>query len=967
MWRKAFLRSICLFLLLPGCAFGQALVTGKIAGTVTDSSDATVTGAKVVASGSALMAPQTTTTKSDGSYLLNLLPPGVYTVTITATGFETYVQQNVEITAGFTATVNAKMHVGAVTEQVTVNAAPPVDVATATTSTTYGTALLQNIPTGNDPWSTVALTAGETQDQMDVAGSKSFYQSTTEVHGSLPGQQSYSFNGLAMNWPEGSNSYTTFYINRDDLQEFHVESDGAQANVSVGGVYMNMVTRSGTNQWHGDAAAYYLTSQFQSTPSYPVFGGTVTRVGTPFQMSRDTTVDGGGPIISNKLWIFGSYGRYDTVENNVAIPNLDGTTTHSSNHQSNTLARLDYQINAKNRVNFNWWWNEQNQFNRFDATFPTANATWQQIEPAYILQGQWTSLLTSNLSLDTRLGWNHLLFPLMYEPGVGPNAIPISDIQTGTLTGAAIFQQINNTDVIALASTASYSKSNWGGTHLFQFGYEFTDGRNRYLYLANHNLEEFLNNGAPFEVTVYNTPSDAREVYHNNSFFALDSWTIKRRLTLSLGLRYEHYNTFNPAQTRVAATDFPTLFPAQSFPASGNITTWNTVSPRIGVAFDPTGKGDQVFRASFGIYELQQGTGPAEAVNQNAFSGKTYAWGGAVDSNGLPTGFLSGPLLNAFGGVTTMIDPKLKRPYSEEISAGYERTIFKDIRIGVNYYFRVTKNQMGTPNLSTPLSDWTPITALNGVTLMNPITKQPLTVYQLKSGDIGLFNSVLTTIPAFDDNRYDGVDFTAEKRLSHNWQVLTGFTVSRNTGLLNSGSGDNFNDPNLNIGAANSYLNFDATYVFKAATTYVIPKIGVSFSANYQHYSGYPFQPVAVIPGSFTTGSGSTQTTTTVLNEGSETVALLPAGSMRLPDRDSLNLRFSRPFTLRDRFKFEPIVDLFNITNSASIINELNSYGTYNYVASAGNPVGFSAASSYLQPTDMLNPRVLRLGLKISF
>jgi hypothetical protein len=935
---SVYILACVLFCVAPGCAFGQGLVTGKITGTVTDSSGAVVIGAAISVTSSSLMSPQTSKSGNDGSYLVNLLPPGNYTVTITAQGFRAFIQQNVEITAGYTATVNAKLQIGAVSQEVTVSATPPVDVSTATSSTTYGTNLLQKIPTGNDPWSTVALTAGEVQDQMDVGGSKSFYQSTTEVHGSIPGQQVYSFNGLAMNWPEGSNSYTSFYINRDDLQEFDVVTDNAGANVSVGGVYMNMVTRSGTNQWHGDAAAYYLTSAFQSKMNFPVFNGTTDPIGTPFVMSRDTTVDAGGPILNNRWWIFGSYGGYDTRENNPATLNPDGSVSHSTNHQSNTLLRTDYQLNKKNRVNFNWWWNEQNQFNRFDGTFVYPQATWLQIEPAYIIQGQWTSLLTSDLSLDTRAGWSHLLFPLMYQPGVGPNDIPIDDIATGDLSGAAIFQQVNNTDVIAYASTASYNKANWAGSHLFQLGIEFTDGRNRYLYLANHNLEEFLNNGSPFQVTVYNTPSDAREVYHNLSLFGQDAWRIKQRLTLSLGLRFEHFVTFNPAQSRVAATDFPTLFPAENFPASGNVVDWNTASPRIGVAFDPTGKGNQVFRASFGIFEFQQGTGPAESVNQNAFSGFTYTWNGAKDSNGLPTGFQSSPPVSAFGGVTTVIDRNLKRPYSEEVSFGYERTMFRDLQVGVNYYYRVSKNQMVSNNIDTPLSDWTP------TTITNPLTNQPMTVYDLNSAQIGLFNFLLTTEPALNDNRYDGVDFTAQKRFSHNWQLLGGFTVSRNKGMFTTGTGDNFNDPNLSINRANSYLNDDATYTLKLASTYVVPRIGLSFSTNYQHYSGYPFQPLAAVN----------------LPQGAETINLLPAGVLRLPDRDSLNLRFSRPFTIRERYRIEPIIDLFNITNSASIIGKLNFYGTVN-----GST--FSPSSVYQLPTDMLNPRVMRIGLKFGF
>ncbi|MGB6484778.1 MAG: hypothetical protein WBE86_14935 [Candidatus Acidiferrales bacterium] len=139
-------------------------------------------------------------------------------------------------------------------------------------------------------------------------------------------------------------------------------------------------------------------------------------------------------------------------------------------------------------------------------------------------------------------------------------------------------------------------------------------------------------------------------------------------------------------------------------------------------------------------------------------------------------------------------------------------------------------------------------------------------------------------------------------------------------------------------------MNDDATYALKLASTYVVPRIGLSLSGSYQHYSGYPFQPQASV----------------ALAQGSETINLLPAGVVRLPDRDSLNLRFSRPFTLHERFRLEPIIDVFNITNSGSIINKLNFYGTI-----TGST--FAPFSDYELPTDMLNPRVLRIGFKFDF
>jgi len=121
-----------------------------------------------------------------------------------------------------------------------------------------------------------------------------------QMHGSMPGEQVYSWNGLRLNWPGSNGGYTSFYVNHDSLQEFQVVSDQAPAEVGVGGIYMNMITKSGSNEIHGRLSAYYLTSAFQAEQNLPVYKGQAVQAGTPFVMSRDTTGSVGLPFIKNR-------------------------------------------------------------------------------------------------------------------------------------------------------------------------------------------------------------------------------------------------------------------------------------------------------------------------------------------------------------------------------------------------------------------------------------------------------------------------------------------------------------------------------------------------------------------------------------------------------------------------------------------------------------------------------------------
>jgi hypothetical protein len=956
---------------LPAILSAQVAVTGKITGVVTDSSGSAVPNATVTVKSTALMAPRSINTSADGAYLFDLLPPGTYEVTVTAPGFRTVNETGIVLTAGFTATVNSRLQVGEVTQTVQVEGEPVVDLQSVQTSTTFDQTLLQDIPSGRDPWSTVAQMPGVTSSTFDVAGNNSYQQSAMQVHGSTQAEQVYSYNGLDLNWPGSSGGYTQFYTNHDSFDEFQVVADNAPASVPIGGIYMNMVTKSVSNELHGQAAVYYLTAATQAGVKQPLFQNSLVPTGSPFDMTRDTSASLGGPIMKDKWWLFGSYRRYDLRQEILAVANQAGVPVVDVNHQTNTDLRSDWQINAKNKFSLIWLYNEQNRFFRRDTTyqFVTQDASWKQIEPAYILQGLWTSQVTNNFLLDFRVGWNKIIFPLSYQPN--STGLNLQDIAYSAETGAAPYQFQNPAWVLKWSAGGSWYKGNWGGTHNFQFGFEWGDNYNSYIYKVNQGINLIYNSISPqpaftrpWQIEAYDTPTTQKNYFRDTSFYLQDTWTLKRRLTLSLGMRYDRFITYYPAQKADPNQTFPQLFPldAASTAASGNLVDWNTVSPRIGVAFDPTGKGTSVIRFGYGIYYIMQGTGLAETANPVGLAAKFYTWNAP---NGTTTPLLSQWLpqgantvaVNAFGGSSTHINSNMSRPYSEEISAGYEKQLWRDLRVGATYYYRTKKNLFGIENTDVQPSDYTPVTTLldaNGVAqpIINGVTGKPLTLFNLNPSKVGQFNFVVTNIPQLNDNSYNAVEFTAVKRLSNKWQVLGGFTIQRQKGVFGRGfsdeaTGDNFTDPNNDINRNDNYLNLDSTYVFKVDSTYELPwKFGTS--VNFQHYTGFPLQPTE-------TFGGVTNANVNVgLNQGTETVILQPAGIQRLPGVNQLNLRFSREFVVNERWHLTPTVDFFNLTNSQTTVAEVTQYTP---------PTG----GIYLKPSLAINPFVTRFGLRFTF
>src|ERR671918_2818130 len=258
---KAAFMTVALMLLasIPSAAQQQ---TGEIFGRAVDTSGAVLPGVTVTVAGPALLQPRVTVSSETGSYHVPELPIGSYSVTFELPGFRTTVMQDIRITIGFRAQINAELGVSNVQETVTVSGESPlIDTRETGTKTSFDLETLQNLPSARDPWVMLERTPSITMDRANVGGTQSGQQSGYVSRGANTTNNKWSIDGVAIPDMSATGS-SPFYYDFDMLEEMQVSTGGADASQQTGGVGINFVTRSGTNRLRGSGRLYNTNEEF---------------------------------------------------------------------------------------------------------------------------------------------------------------------------------------------------------------------------------------------------------------------------------------------------------------------------------------------------------------------------------------------------------------------------------------------------------------------------------------------------------------------------------------------------------------------------------------------------------------------------------------------------------------------------------------------------------------------------------
>jgi outer membrane receptor protein involved in Fe transport len=316
----------------------QTSTTGSVEGIISDTNGAVVPNVTVNLSGPNLIRAQVTTTNNEGRYRFQQVPPGRYLVDVAASaGFAATRQENVEVNLSKSTTVNFTVSAAGVGGVVDVVATPEIDQTNNTTGTNISTEQFSNFPTGRTVQSLYTIAPTVARSGLRDASGR---DRDPSVGGSSGPENNYILDGVNATDPAfgGSGANLPFEF----VQEIEIKTGayGAEYGKSTGGIF-NVITKSGTNEFHGDVFAYFTGESFVrdvKASAIPFTGS------APNGFSEiDAGFDIGGPIVKDKLWFFGAFNPQtrknffltqtflNEVENKITTPFYAGKLTWGIN------------------------------------------------------------------------------------------------------------------------------------------------------------------------------------------------------------------------------------------------------------------------------------------------------------------------------------------------------------------------------------------------------------------------------------------------------------------------------------------------------------------------------------------------------------------------------------------------------------------------------------------------------------
>jgi hypothetical protein len=955
-----FLMTFTAGLLLFAASALAQLQTGNIVGTVTDATGAALPGVTVTVKG--IAAPQVEITNAQGEFRVLNLSPGTYALQAQLEGFSA-TQRSIDVTVGH----NSEIHITLstrVNEDITVTAATPIiDRRQTGTAVNVEQVELLNVPTARDPWVVLQSVPGVLVDRVNVGGNKSGQQSYFVGKGVERHQTAWNLDGVNVTDMETTGS-SAFYYDFESFQELNISTGSADPSVQTPGVQINMVTKRGTNDLTGSAHGFFTSHNLQTSPRIPAEGAdydpplvTVNSI----NRINEEGVDAGGPLVRDKLWLWGAYAQNDI--NNV----LSGTTQYQKTTLKNWNAKLNAQLTPQNSGSLYYMFSNKVELGRGASINRPPETTVDQTGPGYVLKLEDTQQFTQNFYLTPKFGY----IKNGYEqtPRGGLDTTVYWDDEAGTPHGSYKYFKQDVPQKNARADGAAFLHTGNISHELhFGFGYRSTPVKS---------ITAWPGNGTFTNIYEDDPESDSVAITRN----ALPDYTSNYRdlyigdtvpvgaFLFTGGLRYDLQRAKNNPSTDTANPAFPEILPAVAFAGDERSLEWKSVQPRFGVTWSPD-SGKSIVRGSYSRYMDQLGSSDVGPGNPFFYvqtlyypwmdaNGDNLAQRGEIDFSDGPIDWLHiDPDHPSSGFSTTRVDYSQKPTMTDELMLGVQREVMPAFALGANLTWRKRtdfvmnryEKTRGAGDYYTT-ADFEPASTVTG-TLPNGQT-YTVPYYKLKAGVPAPIYTVATNRPDYYQT-YKGLELTATKRMEHHWMLRANVTLqdwkqhvgpngfTDPTQLLEEDSCTSCNGAQVaSNGGEDGYIN--SKWSFSMNGVYQFPW-QISFGAALVGRQGY------IIPYYRRVNARDGFGNKRVLVDGFD--------SQRLDNLYNLDLRLAKELTVRNGVSVTLSADLFNATNTNTVLWRDNRLYTSD---------GPDVSSGNNNIIEQQSPRVWRLGARLTF
>ena len=964
-------------LLLPALASAQG---SGISGTVTDETGGVLPGVTVEARSPAIIEQvRTAVTDGAGQYSIVALEPGTYSVTYSLPGFGTIVREGIELSIGFTASVDIQLAVGDIQETVTVSGATPVvDIQNVEQRQVMSREVIDSIPTGKSITGYGLLVPGMmggeswgTPLSQDSGGMSVQSRQRMSIHGGNHEDQQLEINGLDVGDAFSQGADLGFYPDTN-MEEMAFQYSANSAETETGGVRINMIPKEGANVFSGMAFATFTGSGLQANNLSEEQIAAGLRDPNIVDEVWSINPNIGGPIVQDRLWFFlahttqranifpaGSYWAANP-EGLPFMPDFNDRVLDNSTAREQSF-NITWQATAQDKIKLYWSNSSTNQDvylqgRTLQTFFVAPEASIDSDIRTNTYQASWVRPQTNRLLFEFGashhpIGWTFLPNDRAVSnlPGaiqIGPT-LAVRNI-AGWLSGATIRHSPKEID--SYRANVSYVT----GSHNFKFGvtalrqwtgtYQDSD--------TTPPWSRTLHFGAfPILVDYYGSSAEENQAI-SLGFYAQDQWTIDR-LTLNLGVRVDANHAGYPDSTRPGNIWIPEPF---DFPGQ-EVVNWKDVQPRLAVAYDLRGDGRTALKFSANRYGKRDSTDWGQNVNpatvnraqQRSWNdGLTGCRGNGVECipgdnipqgdplNPMPNGELLTPNRNLSWGqpaITRFYDPEWafgwgQRAANWEYTGGVQHELAPGVSLDVGYFHREWINFSVVDDRALDASAFDRFQVQVPDDPRLPTAGQMITLFDQNPASITTRDEVTTSASNYGGGRtesWDGVDITVDARIEDvllQGGIATGRATADQCDVKNAVPESPLQDNQAQDIPLEYCSNSEAWLTqVKLIGSYTFP-YDIQFAATFQNAPGSERQAlVNYSAGAIEQALGRPAT------GGAQTINVLQPGTEFTDRFSQLDLRFTKIFNFGGATRFRAMFDIFNVFNANSNTFEEPAFG----------------------------------------